>query len=313
MSKLMFIDGNNIAFAAQTANKLTVGSRQVQAIFGFIKTLRRLMVENPGYKPLVLWDGRAQRRFDLYPDYKGNRGKDPKMVAHKEAMKEQLPDIQQALTHLGIRQLHSKVDEADDLAAVMTRKAINSGNEVLLISGDKDWVQLVGRTCRWYDPVRDRHCTAANFSEFTGLASVDQFVQVKALAGDTSDNIKGVGGIGEGGALDLMLQFESVDNFFKLAEEEKLPKKLPKAFQRLAYGTESFVYRGKEYPPMRETYARNMRLMDLRDVETPKKEDMTVTRGAFDRTSFVEFCEELNFASILGNLSAWTDPFMRNR
>ena len=76
MTNVMLIDGNSIGFASHQSTKLTYNNESVQAIFGFIKTLKRLKERFRDYEPIILWDGESWR-YQLYSDYKGNR-KDPK-------------------------------------------------------------------------------------------------------------------------------------------------------------------------------------------------------------------------------------------
>lgn len=308
MADLMFVDSNNIGYASQMTTKLTVGTRQVQAVFGYLRSLRKILGENPSAQPLSLWDGKAQWRFDIYPEYKGNRNKDDKMALEKEAYEDQRPEIIRALSLLGVKQITYKTGEADDLAGYFSKRATETGNRVILVSGDKDWVQLVEENVLWTDPIRNRSCNAGSFTEFTGLGTPEQFLQQKALMGDTSDNIKGVGGIGEGTALELLERYESVENFLKMAKAGELPKKLPATHKRLA-SNEPFIYRGKEYPGMQDSYNRNMKIMDLRNVEKPDPESLIIQRGQFDRNGFAEFCEEFAFASILRDLDNWLLPF----
>ena len=305
MAKALLIDGNAIGFASQMATKLTVGGREVQAIFGFIRTLRDVVEQFRGFEPLVLWDHRAQWRFDLYPDYKGNRERDAKMVEMKEKYKAQKPLIGRALYTLGISQLLVRGAEADDMAGLLTAKITGRGGKVVLCTGDRDWLQLMNENVVWFDPIRGQRVTAKNFSEFTGYATARQFLEGKALTGDASDNIKGVGGIGEKGAPEFLMQWGSVEEFFRRADAGELPPKLPKAWERFARN---------ECPPrsdvpMRDAYRRNLKLMDLQSVPKPDPKLVKVTRGRFNPEAFRELCEELAFRSILLKFEQWIQPF----
>jgi len=122
MSKTLIVDGNAIGHAAHHATKLTSGGMQTQAIFGFIKTMRQLRQDNPDWRLMVLWDGKAQWRYDLHPDYKSNRDNDPKKVKDKEAYVAQRPLIARALNTLGVRQLTAMHHEADDMAGYFVEK-----------------------------------------------------------------------------------------------------------------------------------------------------------------------------------------------
>ncbi len=281
---LLIIDGNSLGHAAHNATKLTVGEMQTQAIFGMVKSVKLLAENYPGWNMVVLWDGKAHWRLDLHSEYKGNRkAKDEKQEAHKQAYKDQSPFVRKALQLLGIRQMLVTSLEADDMAGVLTRRA--TGN-VVLVSGDRDWLQLVRPNVVWFDPIRNYKVGMGNFTEFTGYFSPREFLEGKALMGDTSDNIPGVGGIGEKGAPEFMAQFKSVENFLKQVDDGSfVPKK--KAHQNLAS------------PEGRAAFDRNLRLMNLLDAPNPNKEDMQVTQPAYSEANFRVLCEKLAFMSIL--------------
>ena len=120
-------------------------------------------------------------------------------------------------------------------------------------------------------PKLDKVVTAGNFAEKTGYATQRQFLEGKALTGDSSDAIPGVGGLGDVGAVDFMAEYGSVKGFLAEAKAGSLPEKLPAALQRFL-DNKPFTYRKKEYPPMIGTFVRNMKLMDLMNVEKPDPE-----------------------------------------
>lgn len=311
MTNYLIIDGNSIGYGAQSMSKLTVGGEEVQAVYGFIKSLQKLLKDYSGYKPIVLWDGRAQWRFDLFPLYKGNREPSP----DREAYKKQKPLIQKALLHLGVVQITDRNAEADDLAGYFSRKlGANESNEILLITGDKDWCQLVAKNVEWKCIRTDRNCSMWNFKEFTGVESTNQFVELKALTGDTSDNIPGVGGIGDVGALQLLKEFGDVGNFIRvstdlLSEGRKLPA-VTKRFVNNEAPADSPKY-GKMLP-MKQAFERNMNLMRLDNYVPNKSSLRTVGNGdMYSKERFKELCEDLVFKSILIQLDTWVAPFER--
>ncbi len=310
MPNLNIIDGNAIGYQCQNTNILTAGDMQTQAAFHFVKSMRTLVLMYPAYTPLVLWDRPATWRYDLHPDYKSNRKDDPKKIERREHYKKQRPYIQKAVCALGLTQMAAEGHEADDLAGLLNRKAIERGHKVLLTTGDGDWMQLVGKGTIWFDPIRDKICTIDNFAEMTGYATTAQFLDGKALQGDGSDTIPGIGGIGEKGAPEFLMQYESVENFFKLADEGKLPEKLPAPLKRLAENTAPNP--SKKYGvmlPARDAYYRNMKLMDLRNVQSPSDAIRKTVKGTFNKDKFAEICEELAFHSILRTFDSWIKPF----
>lgn len=298
MSQTLIVDGNHIGYSSHYATKLTSGDLETQAIFGFIKTARELRVTYPNFKPIVLWDGRAQWRFDLHPEYKSNRESDPKKAAVKEAYVAQRPYIARALQHLGIRQMTVASLEADDMAGYLVGQlSKNASNEVVMISGDRDWIQLVRPNVTWRDMRDDsRIVTIDNIMDKTGYATPYQFLEGKCLQGDSSDCIPGIGGIGEKGAPEFIAEFGSVRKFWRSCEDGTLiPKK--KALLRLnsAEG--------------RAIFGRNFRLMQLLKVAPPPAADVTVIPGRLDPHKFAELCEELAFVSILRNLDSFIEAF----
>lgn len=298
MSKTIIIDGNSIGYAAHYATKLTAGGMETQAIFGFVKTMRQIRQDYPDHKPMVLWDGRAQWRFDMHPDYKSNRDDDPKKVKTKEAYAAQRPYIARALTHLGVRQMTVKTHEADDMAGYLVASLTQKPeNEIVLISGDGDWIQLVRPNVTWRDMRDDsKVVTIDNLMDKTGYPTPYAFLEGKCLQGDSSDCISGVGGIGEKGAPLFVAEFGSVRKFWQRCDSgEYAPKK--KSLQRLAS------------PEGRAIFGRNLRLMQLLKVSVPAREAVCVDQGRFNVSGFAELCEELAFLSILRNVEHFTNPF----
>jgi len=310
MQNINIIDGNAIGYAGHNTTPLYSGKQQTQAIFHFIKSIRKLMLLYPDYEPVCLWDNVTKWRYDLNPYYKTDRANNPDKVKRRSDYKEQRPFIQRALMHLGINQLSAEGHEADDLAGYLSNAAIDRGAKVILTTGDEDWIQLVSDNCQWIDPIHDKHCTMKNLLEMTGYVTTQQFLEGKALVGDTSDNIPAVGGIGEKGAPDFVAQYGSVTDFLRLADAGKLPEKMPMAHKRLAENLApppSKKY--GELAPCRDAFLRNMKLMDLRSVPKPDKSQFRSVKGRFNLEKFEELCGELAFHSILKTKESWVKPF----
>lgn len=293
----LLVDGNSIAHANHNATPLTVGDFQVQAIFGFLRSIHAMLEKTPGDKEvIVLWDGRAQWRIDLYPEYKGNRAPmDAKQEAHKAAFKKQTPFIEKALDFLGIKQFRSPLLEADDLAGYFSRALSAQGHQVTLVSGDRDWITCVDKNVTWFDPIRDRKVDLDNLLEFTGYFTTDAYVQGKALMGDTSDNIKGVTGLGEKGAAKFLAEHGDVREFFRRIDAgEYTPKKRASKTATSPHPEEFLAS-----PEGRAIFERNVKLMDLRQSRRPEKGEVIINQGHPDPERFLLICERLAFASIL--------------
>lgn len=307
MRTILLVDGNNIGYAAQNSPALTYEGQPIHALFHSLKMLKTALRAYSSEKPkmIVLWDGRAQWRFDLYPEYKSNRGKDSKGKEMKEQFKLQQPKILKALKMLGVDQIVGKGYEADDVAGFLSKAYSSQGNKVVLISGDKDWIQLVNGVTTWYDPVRERFVRRSNFEEFTGVQTVEQFVQTKAIEGDSSDMIAGVPGLGEKACIGIMQNFGSVENLFAAYEAnggdfEK--GQLPDSLSRPRNKINDFCREG------REVFYRNMKLMDLRNVPV-ERDQLKVVKGQQDFIEFRQFCLEHAFHSIIREMVAWENLF----
>lgn len=296
------IDGNNIAYAANATRKLHAGALETQGIYGFLRAIRAAIAAYPMLTPVVLWDGRSWR-YDAFPAYKAKREKAPEtkseqmLADNRASMKEQKPYIRRGLLSLGVTQMVALNLEADDLAGLLVRRYQPQGRKVLLLSGDKDWIQLVGPGVGWMDPINDIRITASTIEAKLGVKTARQWLDVKALMGDSSDEIPGVGGIGEKGAKELVTTYGSVTSFLNQAVDGSLPE-LPKKFRDFA-----------ESPEKQEIFHRNLKLMDLASPNIPAPLGLKVEKGALALDDFAGLCEELIFNSIISNLNTWCEPF----
>jgi len=329
MKKTLLIDGNSIGHACHHSKELTANGMQVQAIFGFLKTMRSLRQQYPQHTPLILWDGRAQWRFDIHPEYKTSRESDAEKIAAKNEYTQQKPYILNACEALGVRQLLVSTHEADDLAGYMVKKLAGPDHEIEMITGDKDWAQLVRPGVTWRD-LRDdsRTITFDTFLDKTGYATPYAFLEGKCLQGDGSDDISGVGGIGEKGAPLVLAEFGSVREFWRRCDSgEYVPTK--KALLSLWKGTSPLtsdewasMYVGdaddkkavKKHMDLwpgqgRLLFSRNLKLMQLLKVPEPEKANTCMIRGKLEVDKFKAICDELAFMSISSNIDTFVDYF----
>lgn len=295
MKQYVLIDGNAIGYAQQMGMpRLSVGDQATHAVYGFLLALRKVAMPTTNERiPIVLWDGSASWRKEICPDYKANRRNDPKKIAVKDEYSTQVPFIVRAVELLGIDQMISPTCEADDLAGAYSRLLERKGHLVELVTGDKDWLQLVTASVTWNDPIRDRSVDIMSFENFTGYPNVEQFLDSKCLTGDASDNIKGVGGIGEKGAKELISIYGSVESFFINADPEV---KMKAAWKRLLNDPRK--------------YKENMLLMKL-DGKHPTIKDRKIIKGKWNPDEFERLCHELAFFSITAKIDNWLTPFDR--
>lgn len=301
----MIIDGNSLGHFANNGAKLTLGEMPVQAIYNFLRNLRAKMALYSSYTPVVTWDGASWRNMN-YPEYKANRDKDPTskhevaQAAMKATYKAQVPHIKKALRFLGVTQVFAMNMEADDLGAILTDRYVAQGARVILLTGDKDWLQLVQPNVTWLDFINDRKVTVKNFEEHTGVTTVKQFIEVKALCGDAGDNVPGVGGIGDKGAVDFIREYGSFNNFLNMCVLEKSVdiSKLPKKIRLLIEDEAKAI-----------AFERNLGLVDLRTPLRPDMLNLSIDKGEPDFEKFERFCDLLLFKSITQELRDWIRVF----
>jgi 5'-3' exonuclease len=304
---ILLIDGNSIMHANHNATPLSVGGMQVQAIFGVLRSLRALMQETPGQKELLcLWDGKAQFRMELFPEYKGNRAPmDAAQQASKDAFKRQGPFLEKALSMLNVRQMRSPLLEADDLAGHLIPRLVAAGYQITMVSGDRDWLQMVGPGVSWYDPIRNRRVDELNFLEFTGYFTTRAFLHGKALQGDGSDNIDGIAGLGEKGAALFLAQWKDVNEFFAAVDAGTHTPKARASKTATSLHPEQIL----ASPEGRAVFERNVKLMDWSLSRKPAPGEIISTPASADVAGFELLCQRLAFRSILSEFVLFLRAF----
>jgi DNA polymerase-1 len=219
---LYLIDGSSQMYRAYHAPVRTAegnllrnaAGRPTNAVYIFVTMLRKLVKEHAPTYIAASFDlpGRTFRD-DLASDYKANRKPMPDELAA------QIPLVHRACEALGVPIITHERYEADDVIGTMTMKAVAEGYDVAIVTGDKDFFQLVRDGIRVYNP-RDEGAwyDAAGVKEKFGVTP-EQVVDVLALMGDTIDNVKGVPGIGEKGGRDLIGTYGSLDALLERAAE----------------------------------------------------------------------------------------------
>lgn len=206
--KVVLIDGSGYIYRAFYAlPPMTRGDgTPVNAVYGFCAMLMKLIKEMPADYLAVMFDTSRQTfRMEIYPDYKGTRKETP------EELIPQFPLLRQAVDAFGIAQAEMNGYEADDLLATYARLAREQNAEVTIVSADKDLMQMVESGVTVYDPMKQRTVEAEQVMEKFGVTP-DKVVDVQALAGDTSDNVPGVRGIGIKTAAALINEYGSLEN-----------------------------------------------------------------------------------------------------
>lgn len=219
--KWIIIDGNSIANRAFYAMPPLTNSQglHTNAVYGFTNMLLKLLEEEAPTHMLVAFDaGKITFRHTDYKDYKGGRSKTPSELS------EQFPLMKELLEAVGIAQFELSGYEADDIIGTITRMADESEKQMLVVTGDKDMLQLASEhvtivltrkgvsEIEKYDP--------AAIEEKYQLKPL-QIIDLKGLMGDSSDNIPGVPGVGEKTALKLLHQYGSVESVLEHVDELK--------------------------------------------------------------------------------------------
>jgi DNA polymerase I len=213
---LFLIDGYSQMYRAYHAIRgLTgPGGRSTNAVYGFVTMLRKLLADQRPELIACAFDLAGPTFRDaLAADYKANRPAMPDDLA------EQIPYVHRASEALGVPILSCQGFEADDVIGTVAERATNEGYHVVIVTGDKDMFQLVHDGVRVFNP-RDEGTwyDAEGVREKFGVPP-DMVVDVLALTGDSVDNIKGVPGVGEKGARELLTTFGSLDALLERASE----------------------------------------------------------------------------------------------
>lgn len=213
-SSLLLVDGHSLANRAFYALPPLSTNKGVQtgAVFGFLSMLIRFIQEKRPTHIAVAFDHPSPTfRHDQYTDYKKTRKPSPAEFI------EQIPILKETLESLSLRYIEAPGYEADDIIGTMASKAQKSGFHTIILSGDRDCLQLVNDDVESILPVRGitqvRVYTPDNVKTDMGLEP-RQIVDYKALAGDSSDNIPGVKGVGQKTALALLGQYGNIDNIY---------------------------------------------------------------------------------------------------
>ncbi len=231
--RLLLVDGNSIInrsyYATAGRNNLTApDGTPTGAVNIYLNTLAKYMGEVDPTHTCTLFDLKAPTfRHKAYSEYKGTRKGMPDDLAA------QMPVLKEVLDAMGFPRYEQAGLEADDLIGTLKTMAVKDGFEVYILSGDKDDFQLIDEHTKIIMPVTKKdgsgtdYYDEALFTERYGIASSD-FVTAKALMGDSSDNIPGVKGIGEKGAMDLVRKYGTLDNLYEHVDElsAKLKEKL---------------------------------------------------------------------------------------
>ncbi len=231
--KLFLFDGNSLLYRSYYAIQRLSTSRgfPTNAIYGFISTLRKIMdQEKPFYLGVVFDTGRPTIRHKVFKDYKAHRKPMP------EDLIPQVPVLKKVLNAMNIPCFEYEDYEADDVLASLARKAAREKIPAVIVTTDKDLLQLVDSSIAVYNPSKEMTFYEKTVKEVFGV-SPGQVVDVLSLWGDPSDNVPGVPGIGEKTSKTLITEFGSLDNLLANLDKIKNPRlreKIAQSMDKLA-------------------------------------------------------------------------------
>lgn len=218
---MLLLDGNSLAYRAFFALPLLTNESGIHtnAVYGFTMMLQKILDEENPTHMLVAFDaGKTTFRHSTFGEYKGGRQKTPPELS------EQFPYLRKLLTAYQIPQYELEMYEADDIIGTLSKQSELAGDEVVIVSGDKDLTQLSSPTTTVYITRKGmtdiEKYTPEHIKEKYGLTP-DQIIDMKGLMGDSSDNIPGVPGVGEKTAIKLLLEHETVDGVYQGLESVK--------------------------------------------------------------------------------------------
>lgn len=233
----LIVDGNNLAYRCDYALDLyTSTGKRTSVISGGLNSLNNLilnlqeMLDENVTDMIVVWDsGKAERRLKLLPEYKGQRHKetDEESVLRRQELKEQMNYFCRILPYFGVKSLKINNQEADDLAYVLKCEYRKRGidEDLVFITTDEDYLQLVDENTMVWSPIKELLITKENFEKLIEVP-LEYFIQYKALAGDKSDNIPGIKGIGKKTAKSLITKYKTIENVLEDTENLEKSKRL---------------------------------------------------------------------------------------
>ena len=208
LKRIYLIDGSSYIYRAYYAIRQLSNSKGLatNAVFGFTNMLLKVVREEQPDHLAVIFDAKGPTfRKEIYPEYKANRSAMP------EDLRPQIPIIKQLVQAFNMPGLELEGYEADDIIATLARRFAKRGMAVTVVTGDKDLMQIVSPQVRLLDTMKDQVVGLPEVAERFG-GTPDKVVEVQALAGDSSDNVPGVPGIGEKTARALIEQFGTLEN-----------------------------------------------------------------------------------------------------
>lgn len=292
MKKVILLDGNSIMFrayyaTAYTGNLMkTSNNLYTNAIYGFVNMMNKILSTEDLTHLFVAFDkGKKTFRHQSYSEYKGGR----KAMPEEFAM--QIPYIKEYLDILNVKRLEEDDYEADDLIGTMAKKLSASFDQVIIISGDKDLLQMVGgniKVCLTKKGITElEEYNENNFKDLMGFEA-SQLIDYKGLIGDSSDNLPGISGVGPKTAVKLLNEYHTLENIIENVSSIK--GKLSSVIEE-----EKEVALRTKFLATLETNAK----IDVCEEDTIlKKPDYKRLRNFFEQLEFNSFIKKMSLETI---------------
>ncbi|MCQ2609586.1 MAG: DNA polymerase I, partial [Lachnospiraceae bacterium] len=221
MKKLLLIDGYSIICRGYYALPMLSNSKaqHTNACLGFFNIFYKVIEEeNPDYIAVAFDENAPTFRHELYKEYKGKRQPMP------AELKEQVPYVKDILSSMNVSIVSKEGYEADDIMGTLSHKFSSKDLEAIILSGDRDMLQLATShiKIRLVKTLNSKSTTLNYYEDdvYNELnVTPTEYIDVKALMGDQSDNIPGVTGVGEKTALSLIMQYKSIENIYTHIDE----------------------------------------------------------------------------------------------
>ncbi|WP_456400521.1 5'-3' exonuclease [Persephonella sp.] len=283
--KVVLIDGSSYLYRAFYALPPLTSPKgePTGAIYGFIRMISTLMKElNPEYIAVVFDLPGKTFRHEKFEEYKATRKETP------DELKIQIPKIKELIKLWGIKILEIPGYEADDIIATLSKKAENEGFEVIIVTPDKDMMQLIDEKIFILNPVNGELFNREKVKEKYGIYP-EQFIDYLAMVGDTVDNIKGVKGVGPKTAQKLLNEYGDLKDI--LENLDNLKPKLKEAFEEAKDRLEENIF----LVSLKDSIDIDIDLKDLKK----EKADLVKLKEEFKELGFKSLLKDIEKSKII--------------
>ncbi len=284
---LYLIDGSSYIFRAYYGIRQFLSTSKgfpTNALYGFINMLQKVVKdEKPDYLAVTFDSKEKTFRHEMYADYKANREAPPEDLA------KQFPYFEPLVHAFNLHSVRVPGYEADDIMGTLAKKGAQEGLQVVIVSGDKDMMQLIGPDIRMLDTMKNKWFDIEGVEEKFGVPP-DRVIEVMGLMGDSSDHIPGVKGVGPKTATELIRKFGSIEELYERIDEVDKQKLREKLVQ-----DKEMALLSRQLVTINSSMELEFKLEDLK----LKPSNITELKKLFS---------EFEFSSLLGELEDNSDP-----